>query len=79
MHGSQFKMIARSVGYRMGKRAAARQRGATKDQYAPRFDELFTPAYVPEAEAGYAEGMEFERARWSGKSRDTFHKGPLHP
>lgn len=74
---SQFKMIARSVGYRMGKASAERERYRTKDEWMPNFDELFAPEFVPEAEAGYGEGQEFMRAKFDGRYVDTFRQGGI--
>lgn len=60
---SRFKMIARSVGYRMGKASAERARYGKQDEWMPDFSELFAPEYIPDAEFGYDEGLAFVRER----------------
>lgn len=66
---SRFRTIARSVGYRMGKASAERER-YKKDEWMPDFSELFTPEYIPDAERGYDEGLAFVRSKWGpGRGR----------
>ena len=72
MHAAQFKMIARSVGYRMGKSAAEREKYRKKDEYMPDFRSLFVEELVQEAETGYDEGMKFVRT-----GKQTFHEGRI--
>lgn len=67
---STFRMIARSVGYRLGKASVE-----NKSEWMPNLSELFDPEYVPDAEAGYDEGQAFVRAKLAGRSVDTFYQG----
>lgn len=73
MARSSFRMIARSVGYRMGKQ----EKGNAP--VSPNFSELFTPEYVADAEAGYTEGRQFMQAKREGRYVDTFYQGRIHP
>ncbi len=77
---AQFRMIARSVGYRLGKAAAVRQRRDKSGQIAPNFADLFVAEYIPDADKGYDEGLAFVRIQFStGSTEDTFYQGKIHP
>jgi hypothetical protein len=65
--GVPFKMVARSVGYRIGKTHASKKQANDVN-----FDEVFQPKYANEARLGYAEGKQFIE---KGRREDTFHKG----
>lgn len=71
---SSFKMVARSVGYRLGKRSIS-----SRSEVMPDFAELFMPEYAADAEAGYDEGQAFMRAKYEGRYVDTFYQGRIHP
>jgi hypothetical protein len=78
---AQFRMIARSVGYRLGKAAAVRQQRDKSGQIAGLdFTALFVDEYVPDASTGYDEGLAFVKIQFStGRTEDTFYQEKIHP